>query len=139
MWILLKTSMLIRPLLRMYIFFFKKAHLQVGTSGKHTSTVHGFDCVAVEGRGRFGDDWRLGGGQDRGRRLGYQESPSLRAVAERLDGISCEAGDLGKGKKKVQSRENKDEKRRERAVKSGCGSTPSVSICQITQRQQNDG
>lgn len=39
-----------------------QTHLQVGTSGKHTSTVHGFDCVAVQRRSRFGDDWWLDGG-----------------------------------------------------------------------------
>lgn len=53
------------------------SHLQVGTSGKHTSTVHGFDGVAVEGRSRFGDDGRLDGRQEGGRRLGHQKSPSL--------------------------------------------------------------
>lgn len=40
----------------------RQTHLQVGTRGKHTSTVHGFDCVAVQRGGRFGDDRRLGGG-----------------------------------------------------------------------------
>jgi hypothetical protein len=64
-------------------------HLQVSTSGEHASAVYWLERVAMERRARLGEDWRLGGGKERGQ--GFRDRKwCLRAIAKRAYCVSCE-------------------------------------------------